>query len=89
MSLLEKSVAQADDGTYTFTCPGVAGDECGPFTSAAHLLKKHAVARGRQHFDAHTAGSPMPTLDEFRAEHGLIPNDDGRTVRLAEMEDQA
>lgn len=78
-------VEKAADGTWTYTCPGYPTDDCGgndltSFTSSGWPTKKIAEARGAQHQAEHedsTNQSPMPELDEFRAEHGLVAHEDG------------
>jgi hypothetical protein len=81
---------KADDGTWTFQCPGVEGSPCGeiggqPFFSSGWPSKKIADARGQQHFDAHR-GHPTPDLDDFRAEHGLIAASNGiHAVRIEDL----
>lgn len=73
---------QADDGSWTYTCPGDQGSMCGDpntgatFTSAGWPTKKVAEARGVQHIADHQ-GTPMPELGAFRAEHGLVAHPDG------------
>lgn len=86
--LLEQSVSQGDDG-WDFVCPGVEGSLCGeeggaPFTSTGWPTKASALARGREHFDDHL-GTPMSSLEDFRAKHGLGVTDDGKAVRLEDL----
>lgn len=90
--ILQDSVTQTDDGSWTFQCPGIANSLCGdpgtgqPFHSAGWPSKKIAMARGDQHFAEHKGDGPMASLDDFRAEHGLTPHDDGtRAVRLEDL----
>lgn len=80
-------VAKADDGSWTYQCPGVPGDPCGPFTSAGWPTRKVAEARGEQHARAHSHLEPTPSLDDFRAEHGLVAHEDG--VRAVPNGDQS
>lgn len=70
-------VAKAADGSWTYECPGVDGDPCGPFTSAGWPTKAVAEARGEHHAAEHADGTLMPSLDDFRTEHGLVPHADG------------
>lgn len=90
--VLDGAVARADDETWTFHCPGIDGSPCGdpgtgqPFVSSGWPTKKVANARGTQHLDEHKGGVPMPELDEFRAEHGLVAHDNGiHAVRLEDL----
>lgn len=76
MAKLDDSVTQGPDG-WDFTCPAASG--CGvpggaPFTSTGWPTKKIAQARAGQHLDEHIGQGVMPSLDEFRAEHGLNPD---------------
>ena len=86
--VLDEAVEQVKGGTWDFQCPGVSGDPCWttdgvPFRSSGWPTKKSAAARGAQHLAEHkanlTGGDPQPMQDlhEFRAEHGLVVNDDG------------
>lgn len=82
MAVLDDSVTKADDGTWTFQCPGVKGDGCGEpggagWTSTAWPTKKAAVARGAQHFAEHKGEGPMQDMAEFLVDQGLVLNDDG------------
>jgi hypothetical protein len=79
--LLDQSVSRADDGTWTFTCP-VTDGSCAPFVSSQWPTKKTATARGQEHFEEHLHGTPMRSLDDFRAEHGLTVNPDGMAVAI-------
>ena len=90
---LEKSVTQADDGSWSFQCVGFADSRCGdldtgqPFHSDEWPTKKLAMARGRQHYTEHAfPDRPTPSLEEFRAEHGLVVDDDGK-AQLASVAD--
>jgi hypothetical protein len=83
---------KADDGTWTFQCPGVEDSRCGdpgtgqPFFSSGWPDKKTAAARGAQHFDEHKGLAVTPSLDEFRAEHGLVAHDNGvHAVRAEDL----
>jgi hypothetical protein len=77
------NVTKADDGSWTFQCPGVFGSPCGdpgsgrPFHSSGWPTKATATARGEQHLAEHETGEPMPSLEDFRAEHGLVAHADG------------
>lgn len=88
--VLDDAVVQAEDGTWTFQCPGVQGSLCGdpasgqPFVSSEWPTKKSAAARGQQHFGDH-AGTPMQELHEFRRENGIELNDQGQAVSLEEL----
>jgi hypothetical protein len=86
---LTRSVTRADDGTWGFQCPGVAGSTCGnpgaPFSSTGWPEKKHATARGRQHFDEHLGHGVTQSLEEFRAAHGLGVDRDGSVVSLEDL----
>lgn len=81
--VLKDAVTRADDDSWTFQCPGVDQSACGdpntgqPFHSSGWPTARVAEARGQQHLDEHTNLRSMPDLDEFRAEHGLVPHDDG------------
>jgi hypothetical protein len=86
--VLDSATERADDDSWTFQCPGVAGSPCGdpggrPFHSSGWPTKKTAEARGQQHLDEHEGGEPMPELADFRAEHGLTAHEDGtHAVRI-------
>lgn len=82
--LLEQSVTQTDAG-WDFVCPGVAGSECGPFTSTGWPTKVAALARGREHFDDHLGTAPMSTLEDFRAKHGIGVDPEGNAVTLEDL----
>jgi len=89
MALLDKSVSQEKDGTWTFQCPGVKGDGCGEpggagFRSTAWPTKKSARARGAQHFAEHKGEGQMQDMAEFLVDQGLVLNDDG-TVSVEEL----
>jgi hypothetical protein len=58
MSALDQAVTK-DGDTWTFQCPGVAGNPCGPFRSSEWPTKKSATARGQQHFDEHKLGADL------------------------------
>lgn len=99
--ILDDSVSQAKDGTWTFQCPGVTGSLCGGefddgkgkggkvwnyFASPGWDTRKTATARGREHFDEHKGLGPMSSLEEFRAKHGLVQHPDGlRAVRPEDL----
>lgn len=86
-TLLDLAVTQAEDGSWGFQCPGVAGSRCGdaaPFSSTGWPDQSHAVARGRQHFDEHKGLGVMPELDQFRTEHGLTVVD-GAAVKVEDL----
>jgi hypothetical protein len=85
------NTTKADDGSWTFQCPGIQGSPCGdpgsgqPFHSSGWPSKKVATARGAQHLAEHK-GEPMASLDDFRAEHGLAAHDNGtHAVRLEDL----
>lgn len=67
------SVSKYDgDGTWRYVCgrpSGCGTPEAGPFTSSGWPSKAVALARGEQHEAEHEGGTPMPSLDVFRAEH--------------------
>lgn len=89
MTILSSSVSQAEDGTWTFQCPGVQGDPChGPdgvaFRSSEWPTKKSATARGAQHFASHKDQTPMQELHDFRVENGLVVADDG-SVKVEDL----
>lgn len=79
MSKLADTITEAPDGTHGFRCPSPVG--CGPlandpesrFTSTGWPTAKIAQARGVQHIAEHVDGTPTQNLDEFRAEHGVVP----------------
>jgi hypothetical protein len=81
MSVLDASVTKADDGTWTFQCPGPADSPCGadgvPFSSSGWPTKKAATARGAEHFAEHKGEGVMSELHEFREAQGLVVNNDG------------
>lgn len=90
--VLDDAVTRAKDGSWTFQCPGVEGSPCGdpgtgrPFHSSGWPSKSNATARGGQHFAEHTGGDPMPSLDDFRAEHGLRPHVNGtHAVQIGDL----
>lgn len=89
--VLDAAVTQETDDSWSFQCPGVEGSPCGesggrPFHSSGWPTKKVASARGVQHFDEHTSGEAAPSLDEFRAEHGLVAHDNGtHAVRIEDL----
>jgi hypothetical protein len=91
--LLDRAVAKNAGGGWDFTCPGIKGSLCGdrdtgvPFTSTGWPTKATALARGREHFDDHLGKAPMPSLEDFRARHGLTVDDDGNAITLADLED--
>jgi hypothetical protein len=76
---------KADDGSWTYTCPGYPFDACGgndlpSFVSSGWPTKKVAEARGAQHEAEHddpTNQTTMPELSAFREEHGLEAHEDG------------
>jgi hypothetical protein len=92
--ILNDAVTRAKDGSWTFQCPGIRGSKCGaagpdgrPFYSSGWPEKKIALARGAQHFDEHRGLAVTPSLEEFRAEHGLVahPEDGNRAVRIEDL----
>lgn len=89
--VLNDSVTQADDESWTFQCPGIEGSGCGvpggvPFISSGWPSKKVAQARGAQHFAEHKGEAVTPSLDEFRAEHGLVAHANGtHAVRIEDL----
>lgn len=88
--VLEESVTQADDGTWTFECPNIAGQLCGEpggagFRSTGWPDRSHALDRGRQHFDEHLGRGVSQSLEEFRAERGLTVASDGTVVKLEDL----
>lgn len=92
MSVLARSVTHAEDDTWAFQCPGIQGSPCGdpgtgrPFHSSGWPTKKIAQARGAQHFAEHKGEGTAASLDEFRAEHGLVIHSDGtRFVQIGEL----
>jgi hypothetical protein len=65
--ILDDSVAQADDGSWTFQCPGIVGLPCHttegvPFSSRYWPSKKVAAARGDEHFKEHQLGAHLLKL---------------------------
>jgi hypothetical protein len=81
VSKLDNAVAETDAG-WDFVCPvtdGTCGANGTPFTSTGWPSKKTALARGQEHLDDH-AGTPMSSLEAFRAKHGLAVTDDGKAV---------
>lgn len=77
-------VTKAEDGSWTYTCPGYPFDACGgdlpSFTSSGWPTKKIAEARGAQHEAEHddpTNQTRMQELEEFRQAHGLVAHEDG------------
>jgi hypothetical protein len=89
--LLDDAVTQAQDDSWTFQCPGVENSPCGepggqPFFSSGWPTKKIAQARGQQHFDEHLGLGVTPSLEEFRAEHGLVAHSNGtHAVRIEDL----
>lgn len=77
MTLLDDAVSKQKDDTWTFQCPGVSGDPCGPFVSSAWPTKKAATARGAQHFAEHKGEGVAQEMGEFIKDQGLVVNDDG------------
>lgn len=65
----------AGDAGWDFTCPKTDGS-CGPdpFKSSGWPTAEVAAARGAHHLDEHENQTEMPSLDDFRAEHGLNPD---------------
>lgn len=88
--VLNDSVTQNKDGTWDFRCPGIVDSRCGdvatgvPFISTGWPTKKVAMARGDYHFREHVTGEVSPSLEDFRAEHGLVVAADG-TVTLEDI----
>jgi hypothetical protein len=62
-SILDDSVTQAKEGTWTFQCPGVQGSKCGddgvPFRSTEWPTREVAAARGLEHFNDHKLGEEI------------------------------
>lgn len=90
--VLDDAVTHAEDGSWTFQCPGIEGSPCGnpgtgqPFVSSGWPTKTVAQARGTQHLDEHKGHGVTPSLEEFRAEHGLAPHADGtHAVRIEDL----
>lgn len=88
--ILKAAVTQAEDGTWTFQCPNIAGSPCGipdgpGFTSSGWPDKQHALDRGRQHFDEHKGLGGAQELAEFRAERGLTVAPDGSCVKVEDL----
>lgn len=88
-TLLEQAVTQADDGTWGFQCPNVAGNQCGEpggpgFASTGWPERDHALARGRQHFDEHKGLGVTQELEEFRNAHGLTVVD-GTCMKVEDL----
>lgn len=89
--VLDDAVTRAKDDTWIFQCPGIDGSPCGdpgtgrPFHSSGWPTKTVAQARGTQHFAEHKGFGVMASLDEFRAEHGLVAHEDG--VHAVKVED--
>lgn len=80
---LSDYVTRDEDGSFRAVCPVTdPADQCGNpaagerFTSVGWDSEKTAMARLRQHIAAHN-GEKMPSLEEFRAEHGLLAHADG------------
>jgi hypothetical protein len=84
-------------GVVGAPCHGVSGQ---PFSSSGWPTKKVAAARGAQHFTEHKLGAEIlealaledarvrgeGSLDEFRAEHGLVAHDNGtHAVRIEDL----
>jgi len=74
---IAKTVTKMEDGLYTFRCPSPMGcgvDAFDPeerFTSSGWASAKLAQARGQQHIREHVDKVAAPSLDDFRAEHGV------------------
>jgi hypothetical protein len=83
--LLDQSVSQGETG-WDFTCPGVEGSECGPFSSTGWPTKALAIERGREHFDDHLGVRPTSSLEDFRDKHGLVVDSNGNAITLADLE---
>lgn len=87
--ILDDSVAQAKDGTWTFACPGIAGSPCGdkgvPFHSSQWPTKKAAAARGQEHFDEHKGLAVTSSLEDFRAKHRLTVDADTGVVSVEDI----
>lgn len=88
----EDCVQPLEDGTFGFYCPGVKGSKCGdpasgvPFSSAAWPTAELAAARGQEHFDEHLGKGVTSSLEEFRAKHGLVVDDETGAVSIADLE---
>jgi hypothetical protein len=87
--LLDSSVEQDKDGTWTATCPVDNG--CGVVGGVGYQFRyapTKALAQDRlaAHFDEHLTGEPIEPIDQWRARHGLIADADGRGVTLADLE---
>jgi hypothetical protein len=80
--IIEAAVSGSEDDGWDVQCPGFADSPCGepggaPFRSTGWPTKATASARAEEHFAEHRDGTPMSSLDEFRAKHGLTPTEDG------------
>ena len=67
--ILKASVSPSEDvdGQFDFGCPVFKCE----FTSKGWPTRAIAEARGAQHFSEHKGEGITPSLEEFRAEHGL------------------
>ncbi len=80
MSAVDKAVSKSGEA-WDFACPGIKGSKCGdlgvPFASTGWPTKATATARGAQHFAEHKGEGVSQSLEDFRADQGLVVNDDG------------
>lgn len=91
-TVLEKSVTRDEDGSWAFQCPNPTDHPCGEpggpgFRSSGWPTRKVAEARGAEHFAEHRGEAVTSTLEEFRAKHGLVVDDNTGAVSLADLED--
>jgi hypothetical protein len=82
--LLEKSVHQEDDGTWTAICPvssgcGQEGTDIGYIFRLAPT-KALAMDRLNDHFDEHVTGKPAQSIDDWRRKHKLVPAEGDRVT---------
>lgn len=86
---IASTVTPSADGTYVFVCPSPTGcggnpsDPSSRFVSAGWPTADLAEARGAQHITEHLTAEAMPSLEAFRAEHGLTVTPTGQVVDLA------
>lgn len=89
--ILDDSVTREKDDSWTFQCPGIQGSPCGEvggaaFRSSGWPTKTVAQARGTQHFAEHKGEAVTPSLDDFRAEHGLVAHENGtHAVQIGDL----
>jgi hypothetical protein len=67
MAKEENEAEVASEEGYGFECPRPG---CG-FRSDGWRLKKHSVARAKQHDEEHETGEPMPELADFKTHEGI------------------